>query len=259
MRKPAATTTRTTGDRGHDGLRGEEAQQAADGDAAGAGTAVAAPATAAVGAAAGDADEEPEQPERPAGAGVVEALSDDLAYGHARLPVPGQTARSLVEAGERGKCDVEFAQPPFPEDRPLCRISAPCSCGPSPRCSRPPASRFGVRRRRRRPASARRAGLRLRQGHQADPRSQLRPLPRRDQAEERFRLDTRAGLLRGGEENEKVIVEGHSDQSPLIRLVAGPRRGHPDAAEEGGRDAAPHGRSACCARGSTRARSIPPA
>ncbi len=36
-----------------------------------------------------------------------------------------------------------------------------------------------------------------------------------------FRLDTRAGLLRGGEENEKVIVEGHSDESPLIRLVAG--------------------------------------
>ena len=36
-----------------------------------------------------------------------------------------------------------------------------------------------------------------------------------------FRLDTRAGLLKGGEENEKVIVEGHSDQSPLIRLVAG--------------------------------------
>ena len=36
-----------------------------------------------------------------------------------------------------------------------------------------------------------------------------------------FRLDTRAGLLRGGEENEKVIVEGHSDKSPLIRLVAG--------------------------------------
>ena len=36
-----------------------------------------------------------------------------------------------------------------------------------------------------------------------------------------FRLDTRAGLLKGGEENEQVIVEGHSDQSPLIRLVAG--------------------------------------
>ena len=36
-----------------------------------------------------------------------------------------------------------------------------------------------------------------------------------------FRLDTRAGLLKGGEEHEKVIVEGHSDKSPLIRLVAG--------------------------------------
>ncbi|MEO5820665.1 MAG: PSD1 and planctomycete cytochrome C domain-containing protein [Vicinamibacteraceae bacterium] len=36
-----------------------------------------------------------------------------------------------------------------------------------------------------------------------------------------FRLDTRAGLLRGGEENGKVIVEGHSDKSALIRLVAG--------------------------------------
>ena len=36
-----------------------------------------------------------------------------------------------------------------------------------------------------------------------------------------FRLDTREGLLKGGEENEKVIVEGHSDQSALIRLVAG--------------------------------------
>ncbi len=36
-----------------------------------------------------------------------------------------------------------------------------------------------------------------------------------------FRLDTRNGLLQGGEENEKVIVEGHSDKSQLIRLVAG--------------------------------------
>ncbi len=36
-----------------------------------------------------------------------------------------------------------------------------------------------------------------------------------------FRLDTHAGLLKGGEENEHVIVEGHSDQSALIRLVAG--------------------------------------
>ena len=36
-----------------------------------------------------------------------------------------------------------------------------------------------------------------------------------------FRLDTREWLLKGGEENEKVIVEGHSDQSALIRLVAG--------------------------------------
>ena len=36
-----------------------------------------------------------------------------------------------------------------------------------------------------------------------------------------FRLDTRAGLLRGGEENDKVIVEGHSDKSPLVRMAAG--------------------------------------
>jgi hypothetical protein len=36
-----------------------------------------------------------------------------------------------------------------------------------------------------------------------------------------FRLDTRAGLLKGGEENGTVIVEGHSDKSALIRLVAG--------------------------------------
>jgi hypothetical protein len=36
-----------------------------------------------------------------------------------------------------------------------------------------------------------------------------------------FRLDTRAGLVRGGEENEKVFIAGHSDQSPLIRQVAG--------------------------------------
>jgi hypothetical protein len=36
-----------------------------------------------------------------------------------------------------------------------------------------------------------------------------------------FRLDTRDWLLKGGEENEKVIVEGHSAKSPLILLVAG--------------------------------------
>jgi mono/diheme cytochrome c family protein len=36
-----------------------------------------------------------------------------------------------------------------------------------------------------------------------------------------FRLDTRAGLLRGGEEHEQVIVEGHSDQSVLVRMTAG--------------------------------------
>jgi hypothetical protein len=36
-----------------------------------------------------------------------------------------------------------------------------------------------------------------------------------------FRLDTRDWLLKGGEEHEKVIVAGHSGQSPLIRLVAG--------------------------------------
>jgi len=36
-----------------------------------------------------------------------------------------------------------------------------------------------------------------------------------------FRLDTRNELLKGGEENEKVIVEGHSDRSPLILMVAG--------------------------------------
>ena len=36
-----------------------------------------------------------------------------------------------------------------------------------------------------------------------------------------FRLDTRNWLLKGGEEHGKVIVEGHSDKSPLIRLVAG--------------------------------------
>src|SRR6185436_16037474 len=35
------------------------------------------------------------------------------------------------------------------------------------------------------------------------------------------RLDTRKGLIEGGEENGKVIVEGHSARSPLIRLVAG--------------------------------------
>ena len=46
-----------------------------------------------------------------------------------------------------------------------------------------------------------------------------------------FRLDTREGLLRGGEENEKVIVEGHSDKSPLDPHGRGPRRGPPDAAE----------------------------
>src|SRR5690349_11842092 len=36
-----------------------------------------------------------------------------------------------------------------------------------------------------------------------------------------FRLDTRAGLLQGGEEHEKVFVPGRSDQSHLIHLVAG--------------------------------------
>ncbi len=36
-----------------------------------------------------------------------------------------------------------------------------------------------------------------------------------------FRLDTRQGLVRGGEENEKVFIAGHSDKSPLIRQVAG--------------------------------------
>ena len=36
-----------------------------------------------------------------------------------------------------------------------------------------------------------------------------------------FRLDTLAGLLRGGEENEKVFVAGRSDKSPLIHLVGG--------------------------------------
>ncbi len=36
-----------------------------------------------------------------------------------------------------------------------------------------------------------------------------------------FRLDTRAGLLQGGEENEKVFIPGHSATSPLIRLVSG--------------------------------------
>ena len=67
-------------------------QAAGNGHAAGycraAGAAVAASsATAAVGAAAPDADEEPEQPERSARAGVTERFFDDLAYGHARLPV----------------------------------------------------------------------------------------------------------------------------------------------------------------------------
>jgi hypothetical protein len=42
-----------------------------------------------------NADEEPEQPERSASAGVVERLSDDLAYGHARLPVSGREGHSL--------------------------------------------------------------------------------------------------------------------------------------------------------------------
>jgi hypothetical protein len=36
-----------------------------------------------------------------------------------------------------------------------------------------------------------------------------------------FRLDTRAGLLQGGEENEKVFIPGHSATSPLIQLVSG--------------------------------------
>jgi mono/diheme cytochrome c family protein len=36
-----------------------------------------------------------------------------------------------------------------------------------------------------------------------------------------LRLDTRKGLLEGGEENGKVIVEGQSGKSPLIHLVAG--------------------------------------
>jgi len=36
-----------------------------------------------------------------------------------------------------------------------------------------------------------------------------------------FRLDSREWLLKGGEEHDRVIVEGHSEQSPLIRLVAG--------------------------------------
>ena len=36
-----------------------------------------------------------------------------------------------------------------------------------------------------------------------------------------FRLDTREGLIAGGEENGKVIVEGRSSRSPLIHLVAG--------------------------------------
>ena len=36
-----------------------------------------------------------------------------------------------------------------------------------------------------------------------------------------FRLDTREGLLRGGEEHDTVFIAGKSEQSRLIRLVAG--------------------------------------
>jgi hypothetical protein len=76
-------------DEGHRDLRREEAQHAAEGGRPVSATLAARPATA-VRSAAGDADDEPEQPERPARAGVVEGLSDDLAYGHARLPVDSQ-------------------------------------------------------------------------------------------------------------------------------------------------------------------------
>jgi len=36
-----------------------------------------------------------------------------------------------------------------------------------------------------------------------------------------FRLDTRDGLLQGGKQNDKVIVEGHGDKSPLVLMAAG--------------------------------------
>src|SRR5262245_14132658 len=67
--------------------------------------AVTSAASAPTGTAARDADEEPEQPERFTRAGVVEPLSDDLAYGHARLPVSGREAHLPVKAGEFRECD----------------------------------------------------------------------------------------------------------------------------------------------------------
>ena len=36
-----------------------------------------------------------------------------------------------------------------------------------------------------------------------------------------FRLDTRDGLLQGGKQHDKVVVEGHSDKSPLVLMAAG--------------------------------------
>src|SRR5262245_31756026 len=60
----------------------------ADGYASSAdGPATVAASTTAARAAAREADEEPEQPERFARTGVMQPLSDDLLYGHARLPV----------------------------------------------------------------------------------------------------------------------------------------------------------------------------
>ena len=169
-------------------------------------------------------------------AGVVEAFPDDLAYGHARLPVPGHEARSLVEAGEPGKCDVESAQP-LSSRGPTC-AGSPLRAPAAPRRgARDRLYRIRRPRRRRRPASAGRAVLRLRQGHQADPRVHLRPLPRRDQAEEQLPPRHARGApqgWRGKRTGDRRGPQRPERPDPPRRR---PRRRHPDAAEEGGRDA----------------------
>ena len=51
-----------------------------------------------------------------------------------------------------------------------------------------------------------------------------------------FRLDTRAGLLKGGEENEQGHRRGPQRPERADPPGRRPRRRHPDAAEEGGRE-----------------------
>ena len=125
---------------------------------------------------------------------------------------------------------------PFPRTD-LCRILRSALLRPLAAVLATACLAFARPRRRRRPAAARRAVLRLRQGHQADPRSQLRPLPRRDQAEERLppRHARRAPQGRRGE--RKGHRRGAQRQEPADPPGRRPRRRHPDAAEEGGRDA----------------------